>query len=456
VDAAAAPPLVTARTEESGEWWPAALAAVGMEVRVSEVGPFLVVEARRPAAGFAPLPPAGWAVRASHNAGAAHHLLDRDVATAWETDAPQSPGQWIEVDLGAETAVARVDLLAIDWQAVPAGLAVELSRDGRAFHTAVSVPRYWGPVFVAGPHPFLRVRRGRVQASFPAAPARFVRVVQTGSAPGHEWAARELFVYGPAPPPPAPPPADLAAALRRESVEWAYADPWVAAALRAGSAERIRTQDSNLFVNGHGRDRPPPGRLDRFRPLPGRGLVVAPDADAAGIRAALAGQGGAVLREAAVGPYRLLVLGPAAPAPRRIARTGWSVRAGDETAAAWRAIDGDPATVWASAGPADPAAGLTLDLRAVHAVRRVRVRPGPGDGGLGDLALEGSTDGVRFAPLGPLAWAGPAWWSGWELLRLRAHAWEVALPPTAVRFLRLRPAGPAAGPWVVGEIECFE
>ena len=38
------------------------------------------------------------------------------------------PGQWLEVDLGATELVARVDLLAIDWQDLPAGFPIAPAR----------------------------------------------------------------------------------------------------------------------------------------------------------------------------------------------------------------------------------------------------------------------------------------------------------------------------------------
>ncbi len=71
--------------------------------------------------------------------------------------------------------------------------------------------------------------------------------------------------------------------------------------------------------------------------------------------------------------------------------------------------------------------------------------------------MEGSLDGARWTALGPVAWAGPLYWTGWELLRDGRRGWDLGFPPALVRFLRLAPA--AAWPldrWRLAEVEVFE
>jgi hypothetical protein len=452
VDGAVDPPFLMIPEREAA--LASSLAGLGRDVRATTVGSLRLLEAT-PAVGqgFAPLPRRGWRATASENDRDAPLVLDGDAATAWRTDEKRA-GQWLAVDLAAETAVARVDLLAIDWRELPVGFRVELSRDGERWEPVAAVPRYWGPLFLAGPHPVLKVRRGRVQAVFRPTRARWLRVVQTGADPSG-WTVRELFVYGPAPAVAAPSPGELAAALAREGVEWVYTDAWAAAAVGAESHGRIRSQESNLFVNAYGRDRPDPTRLERFRPTAGRALLLGADTDAEAIRATLAGRGTALRETRAAGGYRLLVLGPA-PSPRRVPIDGWSATASEAGELAWRAIDGDLASAWTTAGPAGPATSLTLDLRIPRTVRALRVRPGPGEGGAPELLVEGSPDGAQWSPPGPLAWMGPLYWTGAELLRNGSHAWDVAFPAMRLRYLRLRPAAEQSAPWIVREVECFE
>jgi hypothetical protein len=116
---------------------------------------------------FVPLPRDRWTITASHNPERAADLLDGDAATTWTPGLELRPGQWLEVDLGATELVARVDLLAIDWQDLPGSFRIEISPDGSRWETVVTVSEYWGPLFFSEHHPFLRVRRGRVQAVFP-------------------------------------------------------------------------------------------------------------------------------------------------------------------------------------------------------------------------------------------------------------------------------------------------
>ena len=458
VDAAASPPIVFTPDVEDGarvlESLRETLRGVGMEVREARVGPWLVLQPERAVApGFVPLPADRWTVSASPNAEQARRLVDRDASTGWTTAAPQAPGQWIAVDLGADETVARVDLLAIDWQEVPAGLRVEVSADGAIWRPVVSVPHYWGPLFLAETHSFLKVRRGRVQAVFPPIRARWLRLVQTGDVPGREWRARELMVYEPGGRPAAPPAIDeLTAALRRGGVGVVHTNPWLAARLRTETRGAVRTDEWNFFTNPYGRTLPDPSALPRLTVDSDRAVVVGGGADLAGIRALLAGQGVAV-REERRDAYRLLRFGGRPAEPRRVSKDGWGATAAEHAEAAWQAIDGNRRTAWESEG----SASFVLDLARPRQVGRLRVVPGLRGARRAELRLEGSVDAVGWRRLGPVAWAGPLYWTGWEVLRDGSDGWDLRVPPARVRYVRLTPtAEPPGGRWSIGEIEVFE
>ena len=162
VDAVDSPPIVTTANRLAP--LQASLRGLGLDFRETGRRGFRGARALPiPARGFARrCRRPGWTLTASHRAHELHHLLDRDAGTGWSTGQLQTPGQWLQVDLGQMEEVARVDLLAIDWKEVPAGIRVETSTDGASWHAAVSVPDYWGPIFWSERHAFLRVRRGRV------------------------------------------------------------------------------------------------------------------------------------------------------------------------------------------------------------------------------------------------------------------------------------------------------
>jgi hypothetical protein len=432
------------------------LRAIGVEVRETVVGARRVLEPVPTfTTTFVPLARSGWTVTASDQAERAGDLLDGDAASSWDTRRGQAPDQWLAVDLGAPQLVSRVDLLAIDWLWVPGGLRVDVSLDGRRWDTVRAVPEYWGPLFFSEHHAFLKVRRGRVQAIFPPVLIRHVRVAQTASVPDRPWAARELFAYGPGGPRPAvPPPGELTAALRREGIRFVYANHWLSARVRVESRGAVGSQESNINVNDYSRTEPDPTELVSPRLAAGHGILLGADADAAGIRAMLAGQP-VTVRESQAGPYHLLALTPA-PAPRRLDKAGWRATAsepGQPAQPAGAALDGDRRTQWVSRGPGRPELEVTLDLARPRELRGVEVRPGiPGR----ELRLWGSQDGVAWTALEPLSWAGSVYWTGSELLRNGGAKWAVVFPRTRVRFLRLSPAGPLRDPWAIAEIDCLE
>jgi hypothetical protein len=448
VDAAVTPPFVL--SGGAAESLADGLRALGMEPRVTTVGSFAVVEpAPVVPMSFAPISPEGWTVTASHRPEEAGALVDRDATTGWSTRTPQLPGQWLAVDLGSTQEVARIDLLALDWTEVPAGFRVETSRDGQAWTTVASAPRYWGPLFFSERHAFFKVQRGRVQAIFRPVPARLVRVVLTGDSPHHEWAAREVFVYRPGPPGREVAGPEILAAIRREQVSFVHANPWLSAVVRTESRWTIGATEWNDFVNSYGRAGPP-GGFAVFRAGAGDAILAGSDADRRGIREMLTARW-ATVRESDVGPYRLFVLPAPDASRRRLPRAGWTASATENDAESRLGIDGHARTRWVSRSPAGPELTFTADLGTVHRVRGVEVRPGQVD-----VGLEGSRDGAEWARIAPVHWAGPLFWTGWELLRAGQRRWTVSFSPVDLRYLRLRPLRANGSPWAIEELRVLE
>jgi hypothetical protein len=455
VDAEIRPAIMWAEGATQAKALRESLAGVGQTVRESRLGHRLLLEAAPTFAhGFEQLLPAGWTVTASDHMEWAARLVDRDATTGWATASSMAPGQWIAVDLGREETVARVDLLSLDWQDVPIGYRVELSRDGTTWHEAVSVPDYWGPLFFSEQHAFLKVRRGRVQAIFPPDRARFVRMVQTGTDDRNPWAARELYVYRPSRPRPEPP-ADgaLADALAREGVWFAYANHWLTARVLAESRGQIGGLETNLFRNAYGGyTEPPPARVGPSRLQRGVGVLVGSDSDAEAIRDTLRGQR-LTWRETTAGPYPLFVVTGRSARRRPLSRDGWRATADEHAEEAARAIDGQVATMWS---PATAEGRLTVDLGRRLRVSGVEIAGANPVGAHRDFRLWGSGDGQTWTPLGPVRWAGRVYWDGAEFLRLGRGEWRVDVPEAAIRYLRVAAAGSEPAGWSVAEIRCFE
>jgi glucosylceramidase len=111
--------------------------------------------------------------------GDAATAVDDDATTRWSTGAAQTPGQSLQVDLGRVQRVRRVVLdTGADAGDFPRGYSLEASTDGSHW-TAVAHGSGAGQL---------------TTIDIPATAARFLRVVQTATAP-QWWSVAELRVY---------------------------------------------------------------------------------------------------------------------------------------------------------------------------------------------------------------------------------------------------------------------
>ena len=110
----------------------------------------------------------------------ASNLVDDDATTRWTSQASQTPGQWVQVDLGATQNVSRVVLdTGIDAGDYPRGYTLETSTDGSTWTQQATG---------AGSGQLTTI-------DFPSTSARYVRITQTGSS-GSWWSVADLRAYG--------------------------------------------------------------------------------------------------------------------------------------------------------------------------------------------------------------------------------------------------------------------
>jgi hypothetical protein len=134
-------------------------------------------------AGRGPNTPAareGWVASASVKTEEAALVLDGDRDTRWGTWGPQSPGQWLMVDLAKELNVRRVIVdAAKSTKDIPAGYEVYVTSDTQDWGLPVAKGR--------GDEPLLSVpllpKRGR-----------YVKIIQTGTTDNWWWSVYELNV----------------------------------------------------------------------------------------------------------------------------------------------------------------------------------------------------------------------------------------------------------------------
>ncbi|WP_206110105.1 discoidin domain-containing protein [Paenibacillus albicereus] len=124
----------------------------------------------------------GWTASSSPSSGdPASNLLDGSMATRWSTGAAMAPGQSITIDMKASKTFGKLvmDSTGSDGD-YARGYEVYVSADGASWGSPVATGTGSGPV---------------VTATFAAKTARYVKIVQTGTASSW-WSIRELNVYG--------------------------------------------------------------------------------------------------------------------------------------------------------------------------------------------------------------------------------------------------------------------
>ena len=119
---------------------------------------------------------------ASLKNGNVKNALDGDKTTRWDTAAAQVGGEWFTLDLGFESTVTGITLDAAGSQRdYPRGYEVYVSFDGGNWGKPITTGK--------GTNPLTKI-------NFPQpVRARFVKIVQTGAAPGLFWSIHELAIH---------------------------------------------------------------------------------------------------------------------------------------------------------------------------------------------------------------------------------------------------------------------
>ncbi|NDB77237.1 MAG: discoidin domain-containing protein [Verrucomicrobia bacterium] len=121
-----------------------------------------------------------WKLTASHNAPGLANAVDGKSDTRYDTKKQQEPGMWVQIELPTEAAITGVRLDASGSNNdFPRSYKVELSADGQNWGKPVATGEGKGAV---------------TDIKFPVAKTKFIRITQTGSAPGKFWSIHELDV----------------------------------------------------------------------------------------------------------------------------------------------------------------------------------------------------------------------------------------------------------------------
>jgi hypothetical protein len=404
------------------------------------------------------VPASGFRITASDGADGTGRMIDRVGATLWSTGHPQRGGEWVQVDLGAVVPVALVRWLPGTYQEVPRGLRLEASLDGTAWRTLTDLPEYIGPLYWSAGRPMGRVRSGRVELRVTPTPARHLRITQTGRSGLWAWTIRELYVYaatGPDAPEAKVDDAALARALRTAGVRRLYADHgWASRVALADAA--IRVPPANLQLDDYGFQGSATMLIPPVEWAPGTGVLLEP-ADAEAFAEGARAGGLAFARHALEGGLTLFVHAPASATGSAVTAGLLRVSASRQPKRAGRAVDGDPATRWATAGPRAAGDWFRVDLAATRSLRGVRLAVANPADLPSARVVEGSPDGVRWERLEVTMRRERRYrWGGFALLDDAATAVRVDFSPTTLAALRMTlPAGDPVFDWSINELTVY-
>ena len=288
--------------------------------------------------------------------------FDGNVGTSWR--GPKIPGTYVQIDFGKIETIQKVLFLLDSHQDIPAGYRLGVSTNGSDWQTVTQVDNYIGPLFWSGTHPMDKIRYPRVEASFAPAPARFLRIEQTGQIDRRDWSINELFVYGPTEEEQGPGnPLDLQALttfFSANQIKTVYADHWLSAALREQTPWRIKTITSNHFLDDYGGNNPPPASFPRVDFSADPAFIV--ERPHRTFMEAMLKDAGFGYQRVAIGPWQVYyAINPLTEQrPRLPKNNDWRILANANPQEGILAIDGDLKTRWTSQKPQEP--GLSFKL----------------------------------------------------------------------------------------------
>lgn len=382
------------------------------------------------------IPRNGWSGMGQPHPVAAGDLFDNDMGTGWSC--PQIPGTYVRIDMGQINTINRIFFLPYNYREVPAGFQMEVSVNRRDWTLVSQVSNYWGPFFWSGFHPMIKVRQGRVEASFQPVQARYIKVTLTTADKNRNWSLAEFFVGKPRedthPGTHQKYFDDLLRFVDINKIKAVYADHWLSADLRVQSAGRLRTMASNLFLGNNGERVPAPEVRSPAWLNAGTAYIM--ELQNGQPFKQLMEQGRMGFNSRQIGPYEVYdnfqkENGLAVDKGR------WTVFANSNGSEAGKAVDRLRPTRWRSGKPQEPGmffevdlggtvpvSGLTLDLADS---RRDFPRR---------LKIMGSLDGINWKEM-ESEWTSDFYWAGNVLLKMRGDQLNYFFSPVKMKFLKL-------------------
>ncbi|NOU98920.1 carbohydrate-binding protein [Paenibacillus planticolens] len=128
-----------------------------------------------------PLPRSGWTITASNNGANVNKMKDLALDSKWSTNAVQTPGQYVQIDLGSAQTFNKLTMEVTNSIGdYPSAYSVYVSNDGIN----------WGAPVASGTG-----NNEYTLITFEKTTSRYVKIVQTGTNSAHYWSIHELNLY---------------------------------------------------------------------------------------------------------------------------------------------------------------------------------------------------------------------------------------------------------------------
>lgn len=154
-----------------------------------------------PLQSFREILPDDFKIIASCQQKNALNIFDRKITTAWSTQKPAKPGDFLVIDLKQSCLLGKIEWLPEEYSKLKGrtlgGFEIFTSPDGQNWTQATKIKEITAPVFWSGPRPVWPEENGRVSLVFEPVKTRFIKIVQTKKSSKNLWSIRELFLYSP-------------------------------------------------------------------------------------------------------------------------------------------------------------------------------------------------------------------------------------------------------------------
>ncbi|HEV8310879.1 MAG TPA: discoidin domain-containing protein [Methylomirabilota bacterium] len=169
--------------------------AGGLGFRSRSIGGLtLFTHAAPPPRPGTPLPVSALRATASRNPDQAPRAVDGDPRTGWASGHPQTPGDWVRIDLARPHLVRAVRLWTASAADTPRGVDLEGSTDGVTWRP-IGVETHTEGLLRWGGITLLRDRAEALRLDFAPMTLRALRLTLTRVDPAFDWAIDELAVF---------------------------------------------------------------------------------------------------------------------------------------------------------------------------------------------------------------------------------------------------------------------